>query len=219
MVRVRRTWLIQSVLSALGVFLAGALATSCGGGSSGGGGGGGTVPPAPVPPAPAPPSPGPSSPAPGANGAPVIHQVYGGPTSLTLSGPGAFSIGVQATDPEGDPLTYQWFQVAGPAAAIRSPQADYSIVDVQPPAAGQTVVLTFRARVSDPTHSVDSPDFSVTITGHGSGGGSSAITVTDQDLTYDELGRLTEASLNGGAVRIRYQYDDDGNLMRREVVR
>jgi len=40
-----------------------------------------------------------------------------------------------------------------------------------------------------------------------------------QAMTYDELGRLKEVSLNGGQVRIVYNYDDDGNLVSREVNR
>lgn len=218
MLRLRRSALRRSIASVIAAVGVGVFAVSCGGGSGGGGGSSGA--PSPAPPAPpSPPSPAPPGPPAPTNASPVVHSVYGGSTPLSISAPAVFSVGVQATDPDNDPLTYQWTQTAGPAASIRTPQSDYSLVDVNPPPAGQTVELRFRCRVSDGKESVDSPEFVETVTGLASGAAGPAITVTSQDMQYDELGRLVEVSLNNGAARIRYDYDADGNLISREVVR
>jgi hypothetical protein len=76
------------------------------------------------------------------NSAPVADagpdQIGVGAGTITLNGTGSY-------DPEGDPLTYQWTQIAGPSVSITGANAATATF---PAAAGQS--YSFRLTVKDP---------------------------------------------------------------------
>jgi hypothetical protein len=75
-------------------------------------------------------------------------------TAFTLSGTG--------TDADGDPLTYTWVQVSGPAAVIREPDEAETLVDgVGGGTTGRTLV--FRLTVTDPSGASSSDEVTVAV--------------------------------------------------------
>lgn len=84
-----------------------------------------------------------------------------GPT--TASGGATIALdGSGSTDPENDPLIYQWTQVSGPAAAITNPGA--ATTDVTLPAATSSVqTVEFQLLVGDPFDATDTETFTISI--------------------------------------------------------
>ena len=80
-------------------------------------------------------------------------QTVTGGSTVTLSGSG--------TDPEGQPLTYEWTQTGGPAAALSDPTVPAPSFTA-PAEASEAQTLAFQLVVNDGTH--DSEPSSVAIT-------------------------------------------------------
>jgi glucose/arabinose dehydrogenase len=74
----------------------------------------------------------------------------------------AFTLSGTGTDADGDPLTYTWTQVSGPAAVIREPDEAETLVNgVYGGTTGRTLV--FRLTVTDPSGASSSDEVTVSV--------------------------------------------------------
>ncbi|WP_148273412.1 PKD domain-containing protein [Stigmatella aurantiaca] len=96
-----------------------------------------------------------------ANGKPVA--VISGPATVTEGTPTPVTLdGSGSTDPDNDPLTYQWRQTAGPAVTLSSTTHTKPTFPV--PAVTADTLLTFELVVNDGTLDSEPAAFNVTVT-------------------------------------------------------
>lgn len=69
--------------------------------------------------------------------------------------------GARSADADGEALTYDWTQIAGPAVALAN--ADTATARFTAPAVASDTVLRFRLTVSDPAGAVASDDIAITV--------------------------------------------------------
>ena len=92
-------------------------------------------------------------------GRPAAHRWPRGSDGSVPSGAGFVLDGSGSTDPQGQPLSYHWEQVSGPAAVLRDQDEARATVDgVRGPA-----TLTFRLTVTDTAGQTDSDEVTVTV--------------------------------------------------------
>lgn len=99
---------------------------------------------------------------------PVTNEPQNSPPSASIDGPenvdaeDSFTLdGASSFDPDGDSLTFEWSQLAGPTVYI-SDRSSPSIA-VTAPIVGEPTIIRFRLSVRDPSGAVSSDDFELTI--------------------------------------------------------
>ena len=77
--------------------------------------------------------------------------------------------GNQSNDPDGDTLSYAWYQVMGPAVTLSAP--DGAITTFTAPSVTSSTLMRFELTVTDPVGLSDSSTVNVTVSDNAGGGG------------------------------------------------
>ncbi|MEM9085781.1 MAG: PKD domain-containing protein [Pseudomonadota bacterium] len=85
-----------------------------------------------------------------------------GPTGQVAGGASVILDGSGSSDPEGQPLVYQWTQISGPTVAF-SGQGTAQISYTAPASTGSAQPIEFQLTVADPLDAADIADFTVTV--------------------------------------------------------
>jgi hypothetical protein len=122
------------------------------------------------------------------NRAPVIDSfAWADPNPVTL--PGTSSLGVAASDPDGDPLTYTWSKVSGPAAVGFSPNGT-GASDASAAAFGAAGIYVLRVTVDDGRGGTTTSDVTVAVQARpGDLDGDGVVNAIDLQIVIGNFGR------------------------------